>query len=123
MNVEVSAQDVALEIDTAIPCALIVNELVSNSFKHAFHGDNRSLNGPPEIRVELTRRGENELTLIVSDNGRGLPEGLDFRNTESLGLQIVNTLTEQIEGVIELDNAGGATFTLRFENSNRKAGG
>ena len=70
----------------------------------------------------MTRDGENGLALTVSDNGSGFPEQVDFRNTESLGLQIVQTLTEQLDATLELDNQGGAAFTLRFEMSKRKLG-
>ena len=119
---EVIAHDVSLDIDTAIPCALIVNELVSNALKYAFPSDLAPSNEGCTIRIEMTPDGENGLALSVSDNGRGIPEGLDFRNTESLGLQIVNTLTDQLNGVLELDTEGGATFILKFKMSKGKQG-
>lgn len=122
VKINVVAEDVSLDIDTAIPCALIVNELVSNGLKHAFCHDNPNINGPPEIRVEIARGRGNGLTLTVSDNGSGFPEQIDFMNTETLGLQIVQTLTEQLDATLELDNQGGAAFTLRFEVSKRKVG-
>ena len=107
---------------TAIPCALIVNELVSNAWKHAFRDENLDTNGSPKISVELTRDGERGLMLRVADNGCGFPKDLDFRDTESLGLQIVITLIEQLDGEIELDSENGATFTIKFEESKQEAG-
>ena len=101
-------ESVSLDIDLAIPCGLIINELVSNSLKYAFP-DGRT----GEIRVGLAR-DESNYTLTVSDNGIGLPSGLDFRDTPSLGLQLVNMLVSQLEGTIELDSAGGTMFRITF---------
>ncbi len=108
LHVSVS-KDVKLGIDTAIPCGLIVNELVSNAFKHAFAGGRSG-----EVKVELERNGGRQLILRVSDNGAGFPAGVDFRNTESLGLQLVTTLVDQLDGTIELDQEGGARFKITF---------
>ena len=108
--------DVLLDIDTAIPCGLIINELVSNSLKYAFptdsvcQGQDRA-NG--KISVDL-HSNNNGLTLIVSDNGIGFPPDLDFRKTESLGLQLVDTLTGQLDGEIQLDREGGTAFRITF---------
>jgi len=106
------ATDVWLTIDTAIPCGLIINELVSNALKHAFptpHPDN-------EITVQVFPKAGNQFVLIVQDNGIGFPAGLDFRNTESFGLELVCIFTEQLEGAIELHQDGGVgtTFTITF---------
>ena len=111
----ISTEKISLDIDSAIPCALIVNELVSNALKYAFNDKTSTENGSPEIRIEMTRDAETHFTLHVSDNGRGFPEGLDFRNTESLGMQIVTTLTNQLDGTIKLDNKNGTAFTIEFE--------
>jgi PAS domain S-box-containing protein len=115
VKIEVAAHDVSLSVDTAIPCALIITELVTNALKYAFHAENPSNKPSPEIRVEMFWDQEDRILLRVSDNGCGLPPDLDFRNTESLGLQIVNTLTEQIDGVIELHSEDGVTFEIRFQ--------
>ena len=101
--------DVFLGIDTAVPCGLILNELVSNSLKHAFPGGREG-----EIRIELRLDDDKKFTLMVSDNGVGIPKDLDFRNTESLGLQLVDTLVNQLEGTIELDRSGGTAFKTTF---------
>jgi two-component sensor histidine kinase len=108
IEIAIDIQDMSLGIDTAIPCGLIINELVSNSLKYAFP-DGRT----GEIRIGLVRDGRN-YTLKVSDDGAGLPPGLDFRNTPSLGLQLVNTLVTQLEGTIELLHGGGTVFRISF---------
>ena len=117
INLKIKIDDVLLDIDRAISCGLIVNELVSNSLKHAFKwdapGDNR---GYPrgEISVELYSESDEKLALMVSDNGSGFPEEVDFQETESLGLQLVNTLADQIDGEIELDRSHGTAFKIIF---------
>ena len=94
-------------LSTAIPCGLIINELVSNSLKHAFPEKQG------EIYVNL-HRDDGRSTLIVSDNGVGFPENVDFRNTDSLGLQLVCTLTDQLDGAIELNRRDGTEFKITF---------
>jgi len=99
-----------LGVDTAIPCGLIINELVSNALKYAFPAGRRG-----QVRIGLrTQEEPRRFTLVVQDDGVGFPQGVDFRNTESLGLRLVNTLTEQLGGTIELDSNGGTTFTIAF---------
>jgi two-component sensor histidine kinase len=154
LNINVD-DDVSLNIDTAIPCALIINELVSNSLKYAFpppvDGRERgglSNLGRDRICIELTGRPAcrdacgagrhkgaalednnqapsweglgvgREFTLIVSDNGVGFPQNLDFRNAESLGLQLVNALVNQLKGTIELDRSHGTAFKIMFRAKN-----
>lgn len=134
VRLEVNARDVFLGIDSAVPCGLIINELISNALKHAFPPDRGSspardtstsgtdrlvggdgLNGKEsEIRVELYADHDRHLTLVVGDNGVGFPEDLDFRNTESLGMQLVNTLVSQLGGKVELSNNGGTEFKITF---------
>ncbi len=106
------AAGVRLNIDTAIPCGLIINELVSNALKHAFP----TSTSDNEILVEISPASDNRFILTVRDNGIGFPLELDFRNTESLGLELVCIFTEQLEGTIGLDQAEGAgtTFTITF---------
>lgn len=105
----INVNNVYLNISTAIPCGLIINELVSNSLRHAFSSGQEG-----EIRLDLRSDGDNKLTLMVSDNGVGLPKDLDFRNTESLGLQLVVTLVDQLDGSIELDRSAGTAFKIEF---------
>jgi two-component sensor histidine kinase len=107
MQTEVAA--LRLGIDVAVPCGLIVNELVTNSLKHAFP-DGR--NG--EVNVGLCETGDGHLLLKVRDNGVGMPQGFDYRQTESLGLQLVNALVRQLDGSVELHCEGGTTFAITF---------
>ncbi len=113
ISLKTEVEDVSLGLDNAIPCALIMNELVSNSLKYAFPEDRKG-----EIEIALRSVTGDEVELIVGDNGTGLPEDLDFRNTESLGLHIVTILAEdQLEGTIELDRTGGTEFFVRFKST------
>ena len=100
-------------VGVAYSCGLITNELVSNSLKYAFPEGTEG-----EIRIELLKDENCEFILNVSDNGIGFPENLDFRNTESLGLQLVNTLTEQLGGTIELIRSSGTAFKIIFSEIN-----
>ncbi len=106
---KIEVGDVHLSIDLAIPCAQIINELISNSFKHAFPEG-----GKGEVQIKFNRTKDGKYKLIISDNGIGFPEGVDFRKTESLGLKVVNSLTQQLHGNIELDGRNGTKFTLTF---------
>ncbi len=104
-------ENVSLGIDTAISLGLIVNELLSNAFKYAFP------NGASgEIKLSYKPTEGNTSTLIIHDNGIGFPKNIDFRQTDSLGLQLVNTLVEQLEGNIELNRMNGTEFTIVLPN-------
>jgi PAS domain S-box-containing protein len=96
-------------IDLAINLGLILNELVSNAFKHAFP-DGRKGN----LYITMNRVG-NKCEMIVEDDGVGFPSDLEFRKTESLGLQLITTLVDQIGGTIDLSNTHGAKFTITFQ--------
>ena len=109
VSLEVEADEVFLGLTTAIPCGLIVNELVTNSLKHAFPDPQSGC-----VRIVLRAGSEGGVTLRVSDTGVGLPEGLDFRAGNSLGLQLVSILTEQLGGTIALEPGEGTTFTVTF---------
>lgn len=106
INIDTSSID--LNMDISISLGLVINELVSNSFKHAFkeRDDN-------QLTVSIKRCG-NVYELIIADNGIGFADNIDFRNTDSLGLQLVNTLTSQIDGSISLENKQGTKFTIKF---------
>jgi PAS domain S-box-containing protein len=99
----------SLDINTSIPCALIINELVSNALKHAFPGGRKGL-----ISIKLREDGDGILHLEVRDDGVGIPEAIDIHRTESLGIQIVMMLVEQLEGRLELDRARGTAFRIDF---------
>lgn len=109
VKLSVEAEDVLLGVDTAIPCGLIINELVSNSLKHAFPGGTGG-----SINITLRPAGAERLTLIVADDGVGLPGGFDARDTPSLGLQLVNTLARQLGGKVSVAEGAGTTFSITF---------
>ncbi len=100
-------EEVNLDVETSIPLGLILNELLTNSVKHAF-SDGR--NG--DIMVELHADDNEKFRLSVGDNGVGFPEVLDYKNTVSLGMKIINSLTDQIEGKLYLDRSKGTKFNL-----------
>ena len=88
---------------------MILNELVSNALKHAFPDGRQGV-----IRIASSLKQTGRYELVVSDNGVAFPEEIDFRNTESLGLQLVNNLVRQLDGVIEFDRKDGTTFKITF---------
>lgn len=108
---KIDIENVTLAVESAIPCGLIVNELVSNSLKYAFPG-----NRAGEISVAIHSINSDELVLEISDNGIGIPEELDIRNTGTVGLHLVTLLSEeQLEGEIELNRESGTIFHIKFE--------
>jgi PAS domain S-box-containing protein len=109
VRLKVDVEPVSLNIDTAIPCALIINELVSNSLKYAFPNGQSG-----EIQVSMNHTDTNDLNLRISDNGVGFPETLFWRNSDSLGLQLVRNLTDQLNGSIKCHLQQGAQFDIRF---------
>jgi len=115
IKLETHVREVLLSINTAIPCGLIINELVSNSLRHALPDAKKG-----KIYIDLSLDSDNMFTLIVSDNGVGFPKDLDFRNTETLGLQLVMTLVKQLKGTIELDRSGGTAFKITFAEQKYK---
>ena len=110
---QITCDEVFLDVTTAIPCGLIVNELASNALKHAFPNGRGGVIGV-EMAVENGAGGPARYRLTVWDDGVGFPEGLDFRNTQSLGLQLVNSLTQQLGGTVELNREGRTAFEIVF---------
>jgi len=105
----IEVEDVKLNIETAIPCGLIISELVSNSLKHAFPSGRKG-----ELHVSLQTH-DDEYELKISDNGIGIPESIDYTKTNSLGLQLVNNLVKQVDGEIELNRHHGTEFKITFK--------
>lgn len=113
--VRLSIESVTLGIDTAIPCGLIINELVSNVFKHAYPGDRTG-----EVRIDLCADGERRYVLRVADDGVGLPDGFVPGASTSLGLQLVNDLTRQLDGRLSVESGEGASFRIDFREVHYK---
>lgn len=106
----VEIEDIFMSIDKAIPCGLIINELISNSFKYGFPEESAG-----EIGVRLISTGQKGFELTVYDTGMGIPDNVDYRHTETLGLHLVTILTEdQLQGQIELDTSEGTKFRIQF---------
>jgi two-component sensor histidine kinase len=110
IKTKINDEDVYLDINTAIPCGLIINELISNIIKHAF---NESEKG--NINVKFSRRGNNYI-LSVKDDGMGLLSKIDIKNTDTLGLKLVNALVNQLEGTMEINRNNGTQFIIKFQN-------
>ena len=118
-------ENALFDMDIAVPLGIIVNELVSNSLKHAFLGRYEG-----EIRIKLRREENKEhknegnkgtsFTLTVSDNGAGIPENLDLENPDTLGIQLITTLVDQLDGELELKRDNGTEFTIRFAVNEEK---
>lgn len=101
-------ESLMLSIEQAVPCGLLIQELVSNAIKHAFpNGENGT------IFISLHRQDE-QLRLIVRNTGVPFPREIDIERADTMGLDLINTFTQQLQGVLELDRKYGATFTITF---------
>jgi two-component sensor histidine kinase len=109
VRMKTEVRNVLLDINSAIPCGLIINELVMNALKHAFPGGRKG-----EIIVSLRPSGDDRFILSVSDDGVGFPAGLDFHKTETLGMQLVTMLVDQLDGTISLERKRGTRFEVVF---------
>ncbi len=103
-------EDLTLDVDTVIPVGLIVNELVSNSLKHAFPEGREG-----SVCVSLRRTGAGRIALSVRDDGAGLPPGFELEGTSTLGMRIVGSLAKQVRGEIELIREGGTEFRIGLQ--------
>jgi PAS domain S-box-containing protein len=108
VELKTEIENVALGVDIAVPCGLIINELVSNCLKYAFPEGREG-----EIRIQLRNTGAT-LLLSVWDNGVGIPERVGFQDTKTLGLRLVGTLVRQLEGDVEVDRSNGAEVRVTF---------
>ena len=109
IEIKLDIEDIFLDLNKAIPCGLIFNELFSNSLRHAFPEGKKG-----RISIKLHGDKQGKTVLVMSDNGFGIPESVDLQNPKTLGLQLVDDLTKQIEGTIELNREGGTTFKITF---------
>jgi len=110
----VDVEKIYLDLNRSILCGLIINELVSNSMKHAFNGAmKRKAEKNNEIMIKLEAK-EEDLVLIVKDNGRGIPQNIDIANVESLGMKIITTLVKQLKGKLEIKSDRGMEVRITF---------
>ncbi len=113
VSLDLAIDDVALAVNKAIPCGLILNELITNALKHGFPNGRRGT-----VRVVLGKMGEGKLQLSVTDDGVGIPAGLDIRKTKSLGMHLVHTLAEQLGAELEMAREGGTSMKFTFAGGN-----
>lgn len=109
VRLNVNCSDVFLDINKAVPCGLIINELISNSLKHAFPEGREG-----EITIDFHPDGDNRFKLVVSDNGVGFAEDVDSSDTETLGLHLISILVAQLKGTMEIARDGGTVFKITF---------
>ncbi|UXX78649.1 hypothetical protein N7E81_14910 [Reichenbachiella carrageenanivorans] len=109
ITTEVRANDIKLDIDTAIPLGLILNELISNSFKYAFKNVSHG-----KIKVDMERLADGKIQLAISDNGQGLPSDFNLEATKTLGLKLVNILTKQLKGKLAYKSTTDSIFIITF---------
>jgi two-component sensor histidine kinase len=110
IKLNIDIDDIIINLDTATPCGLIITELVSNSLKHAFPEGKKG-----ELIIRLKSDNDKNFALIVKDNGIGFPKDLDFRKTNTLGMQLVTGLVSQLKGTIDLDQSSGTEFKIIFK--------
>lgn len=112
----VNGSAIKLDIDTAIPLGLILNELITNAYKYAFQGANGG-----DLKIELLRDGDHFYKLHVADSGNGFPVDFSEEKLNSLGIKLVRMLTEQLDGTLKISNEPGANFYIRFKESRLSA--
>ena len=115
INLKTDIRGIVLDVNRAIPCGLIINELFSNVLKHAFSDGKEG-----SVTVSMYNDNDGKTTLSVSDDGIGFPESVDFRNTKSLGLQLVISLVQQLDGTIEMKTRRGNCLRDLFSANKTK---
>jgi two-component sensor histidine kinase len=113
VRVRFDIDDVSLSLDYAVPCGLILNELMSNCLKHAF-----PVGHAGTVYIGFHAEGEEELCLVVRDDGVGVPPDVDLGRTSSLGWRLIRALVEQLGGVVRCQTAGGTSVEIRFARQN-----
>ena len=109
INFDLKLPDICIDINRAIPCGLILNELITNALKYAFIGRREG-----KLSISLKRLKSNSHEITVMDNGVGLPEDIERKKQDSLGLQLVTMLTKQLQGQLIIESQGGAKFQIIF---------
>jgi two-component sensor histidine kinase len=109
VRLHIGINDLHLTMDTAVPCGLIINELVSNALKHAFPNG-----GQGEVWIEMRRQADDSVYLRVADSGIGLPADVNLWKARSLGLRLVRTLAGQLNAAVEVKSEGGTQVELSF---------
>ena len=108
-RLQMDIAEVSLSLETAVPCGLIVNELVSNALKHAFNNGHQGT-----VQIILRKNEDKQVSLTVADDGVGLPDGFDISRSDSLGLRLVTMLVGQVRGELNTSSDHGARFEVVF---------
>ena len=109
VRLKLDLQPVSLPVETAVPCGLILNELITNAFKHAFRGRSQG-----EVTTTLRGGPDGRVSLRVRDDGVGLPAGIDWRESQSLGLRLIHLLAGQLDASVEVKTGAGTDFLISF---------
>ena len=117
IQLETDVDQIDLVLDQAIPCGLLVNELITNSLKYAWPNQQSGT-----IRMGL-KENKGEVILTIGDNGVGLPMAFEELNSDTLGLQLVVTLVEQLDGKLTVNCANGTEYLVKFENIKNRSNG
>ena len=113
IKLDVSTEKTDMVVDTAIPCGLIINELITNALKHAFPGKRKGT-----ISLSFRQQKNKTYVVTVSDNGVGIPRDVDITKTTSLGMQLVTVLVRQMGGTLKVSRSEGTNFTIKFKEYN-----
>jgi two-component sensor histidine kinase len=111
VDTKIDAKNLKFDVDTAIPLGLIINEIITNSYKHAFKTDKKN-----SLSISIDKSSKQEYRLIIEDNGPGIPKPIEIKKVNSLGLTLVNRLVKQLHGVVNLTNQNGARFEITFKD-------
>ncbi|MHA1395680.1 MAG: sensor histidine kinase, partial [Promethearchaeota archaeon] len=113
IKINLDLEEIHLDLNKAIPFGMLLNEIITNALKHAFPGKNKG-----ELSIRLYRDGNKRIRLYVADNGNGIPEDVDLNNPETMGLQLINDLTHQLDGEIKIKSDNGTRINLIFPEKN-----
>lgn len=108
IKADIHIEDIIVDDNILSPLGIIINELISNSMKHAFSGKDKG-----KIIISVTKK-DNFITLSYSDNGRGLPESFSIEGSDTFGMQLIDMLTKQIKGTLKIDKGDGVRFVIEF---------
>lgn len=106
---QLNIASIELDVSQSVPVGLILNEAINNAIRHAFPGEHN-----PVIVISMSQQEDTLICLTVADNGRGLPENFNLETNASMGLQLIRTLSDQLDGYLQLENCNGFTLTLQF---------
>lgn len=115
IKVELESDSLNLNVNQAVPCALIINEVVANAYEHAFTDRESGL-----IKVSIKNQGDDQVTISIKDNGQGLPSDFEDQKTQSMGITIIETLIQQLEAMKKFEDKNGVSFSFSFEKQEIK---